>query len=115
MLRVVPLLNGLEQQTLEELVALGHERAVPAGEEVVSEGQPADCCYVVLEGEAAVYSGERLIRTLAPSDHFGEIALLHSIPRTATVRGQTDLRLFSFDREALLTASPNGLAAAQLV
>ncbi len=114
-LRVVPFLNGLEQQTLEELVALGHERAVPAGEEVVSEGQPADCCYVLLEGEAAVYSGERLIRTLAPSDHFGEIALLHSIPRTATVRGQTDLRLFSFDREALLTASPNGLAAAQLV
>jgi CRP-like cAMP-binding protein len=114
-LRVVSFLNGLEQQRLEELAALGREHAIPAGEEVVSEGQPADCCYVLLEGEAAVYSGERLIRTLAPSDHFGEIALLHSVPRTASVRGHTDLRLFSFDREALLAASPNGLAAAQLV
>jgi CRP-like cAMP-binding protein/predicted MFS family arabinose efflux permease len=114
-LRVVPLLTGLEQQTLEELVALGHERAVPAGEDVVREGQLADRLYVLLEGKAAVYSGQRLVRTLAPSDHFGEIALLHRIPRTATVRGQTDLRLFSVDREALLAAGPDGLTTAQLV
>jgi CRP-like cAMP-binding protein len=114
-LRVVPLLTGLEQRTLEELVALGHERAVPAGEDVVREGQLADRFYVLLEGKAAVYSGQRLVRTLAPSDHFGEIALLHRIPRTATVRGQTELRLFSLDREALLAAGPGGLTTAQLV
>jgi CRP-like cAMP-binding protein len=114
-LRVVPLLTGLEQRTLETLVALGDERGVPAGEDVVREGQPDDRCYVLLEGQAGVYSGQRLIRTLAPSDHFGEIALLHRTPRTATVRGQTDLRLFSFDREALLAASPDGLTAAELV
>lgn len=83
-------MTGLEQDTLEELVELGQERAVPAGEDVVREGQLADHCYVPLEGKAAVYSGERRIRTLAPSDHFGEIALLHRIPRTVTVRGQTD-------------------------
>ena len=115
LLRVVPLLTGLEQRTVEELAALGHERAVPAGEDVVREGEPADRFYVVLEGEAAVYSGQRLLRTLAPSDHFGEIALLHRVPRTATVRGVTDLRLFSLDREALLGASPGGLPTAQLV
>jgi CRP-like cAMP-binding protein len=57
---------------------------------------------------------QRVIRTLAPSDHFGEIARLHRIPRTATVRGQTDLRLFSFDDEALLAASRDGWTAAQL-
>jgi CRP-like cAMP-binding protein len=115
LLRVVPLLTGLEQRTLEELAALGHERTVPAGEDVVREGQPADRLYVLLEGKAAVYSGQRLLRALAPSDHFGEIALLHHVPRTATVRGVTDLRLFSLDREALRGASPDGLTTAQLV
>lgn len=115
LLRVVPLLTGLEQRTLEELAALGHEQTVRAGEEVVREGEPADRFYVLLDGEAAVYSGERLVRTLAPSDHFGEIALLHHVPRTATVRGVTQLRLFSLDREALLGASPDGLTTAQLV
>jgi CRP-like cAMP-binding protein len=115
LLRGVPLLTGLEQQTLEELAALGQERTVRAGEDVVREGEPADRFYVLLEGEASVYSGRRLLRTLAPSDHFGEIALLHDVPRTATVRGVTDLRLFSLDRDALLGASPNGFTAGQLV
>ncbi len=115
LLRVVPLLTGLEQRTLEELAALGRERTVRAGEDVVREGEPADRFYVLLDGEAAVYSGERLVRTLAPSDHFGEIALLHHVPRTATVRGVTHLRLFSLDREALLEASPDALTTAQLV
>jgi CRP-like cAMP-binding protein len=62
-----------------------------------------------------VYSGERLIRTLARTDYFGEIALLHQVPRTATVRSLTDVRLLSLDREALLRASPDGLPTEQLV
>jgi CRP-like cAMP-binding protein len=115
LLRVVPMLTGLEQRTLEQLAALGHERTVRAGEDVVREGEPADRFYVLLDGEAGVYSGQRLVRTLAPSDHFGEIALLHQVPRTATVRGMTHLRLFSLDREALLEASPDALTTAQLV
>jgi CRP-like cAMP-binding protein len=115
LLRIVPLLTGLEQRTLEELAALGHERTVPAGEDVVREGEPADRFYVLLEGKAAVYSGQRLLRTLAPTDFFGEIALLHRTARTATVRGVTDLRLFSLDRERLLAARPDGLISAQLV
>jgi len=62
LLRVVPLLTGLEQRTLEELAALGRERTVRAGEDVVREGDPADRFYVLLDGEAAVYSG----RTACP-------------------------------------------------
>jgi CRP-like cAMP-binding protein len=114
-LRGVPLLAGLEQPALDELAAVGRKVSVEAGEDVVRESEPGDCFYVVLEGTAAVYSGERLIRTLVPGDHFGEIALLHRIPRTATVRGVTDLRLFSLDREALLGVSPGALTAARLV
>jgi cAMP-dependent protein kinase regulator len=115
LLRLVPLLTGLEQRELEELAELGHERAVGAGEDVIREGEPADRFYVLLEGKAAVYSGQRLRGILAPGDHFGEIALLHHVPRTATVRGMTDLRLFSLDRDALLGASPDALTIAQLV
>jgi hypothetical protein len=114
-LRRVPLLAGLEQPALDELVELGRQVRVGAGEDVVREGDPGDRFYVVLEGTAAVYSGERLVRTLAPGDHFGEIALLHDTLRTATVRALTALRLFSVDREALLGVSPSALTAAQLV
>jgi CRP-like cAMP-binding protein len=115
LLRVVPLLTGLEQSALEKMAALGHRHTVRAGDDVVREGEPGDRFYVLLEGTAAVYSGERLIRTLARTDYFGEIALLHQVPRTATVRSLTDVRLLSLDREALLRASPDGLPTEQLV
>jgi CRP-like cAMP-binding protein len=115
LLRGVPLLAGLEQPALDEITALGRQVLVAAGEDVVRQGEPGDRFYVVLEGSAAVYVGERIVRTLAPADHFGEIALLHDTPRTATVRGLTDLRLFSLDRDTLETVQPSALRAAQLV
>jgi hypothetical protein len=97
------------------VVVVGHRSRVGAGEDVVREGEPADRFYVLLEGLAAVYSRGRLVRTLAPGDHFGEIALLHDTLRTATVRGLTDVRLFSLDSKALHRAGPSVLTAAQLV
>jgi cAMP-dependent protein kinase regulator len=115
LLRSVPLLAGLEQPALDEITTLGRQVLVAAGEDVVRQGEPGDRFYVVLEGTAAVYVGERIVRTLAPADHFGEIALLHDTPRTATVRGLTGLRLFSLDRETLETVQPSALRAAQLV
>jgi CRP-like cAMP-binding protein len=115
LLRSVPLLAGLDQPALDEITTLGRQVLVASGEDVVREGEPGDRFYVVLEGSAAVYAGERIVRTLAPADHFGEIALLHDTPRTATVRGLTDLRLFSLDRDALEKVQPSALTAAKLV
>lgn len=114
-LRSVPLLAGLEQPALDEITMVGREVLVGPGEDVVRQGEPGDRFYVVLEGSAAVIVGERIVRTLAPADHFGEIALLHDTPRTATVRGLTDLRLFSIDRETLAAVQPSALTAAQLI
>jgi CRP-like cAMP-binding protein len=42
----------------------------------------------------------RRLRTLGAGDHFGELALLLDVPRTATVRAVTPTRLFRVDRDA---------------
>jgi CRP-like cAMP-binding protein/predicted MFS family arabinose efflux permease len=88
--------DGAPRQQLETMAAALEDRAVPAGAAVVTEGEQADAFYLVRSGSLAVLSaGERggepaRVNTLGPGDYFGEIGLLERIPRTATVRAETD-------------------------
>jgi CRP-like cAMP-binding protein len=66
---------------------------VPAGRTLASEGSFAHEFFVIDSGEATVTRGSALIRSLGPGDFFGEIALLESDRRTATVTADTDMRL----------------------
>ncbi len=49
-LRRLPLFAGLDEAQIEDLVRAGEEREFPAGQELWSEGQPADTWWVLLEG-----------------------------------------------------------------
>jgi CRP-like cAMP-binding protein len=74
------------------------------GEDVVVQGGHGDRFYVIEKGEAEVIGDGRFIRTLRSGDGFGEIALLHDMLRTATVRARTPLRLYTLDRRHFLSA-----------
>ena len=63
------------------------------GEPVFKRGEPADCMYVVAEGEVDLVIGNEHLETLRPSDIFGELALITSEPRSATARARTDCRV----------------------
>jgi ATP-binding cassette, subfamily B, bacterial len=72
---------------------------VPAGQEVVREGEFGGRFYVVLEGMLTVTQegrGER--RVLRPGDYFGEVAPTMGIRRTATVRAVTPATVASCER-----------------
>ncbi len=85
------------------------------GDLVVREGDPGDAYFIVTAGHARVVkkgdSGEEIsLGVLRPGDEFGEVALLHGEPRSATVRcssAVTVLRLDRVDFQRLLDESPD--------
>ncbi|MFN8016703.1 MAG: MFS transporter [Acidimicrobiales bacterium] len=81
------LFEGVGPGSLERLAAEVIEEHLAAGSVVVREGEPADDLYVILTGAFEVRSTGAVapIPDLGPDEWFGEIGVLHRVPRTATV------------------------------
>lgn len=67
---------------------------------VIQEGAQGDGFYVLSSGTVAVYESTSFKGNLYPGTGFGEIALLYSCPRTATVRATEHCDLWFMDRRA---------------
>ena len=99
-LRRIPLFSTLPRWRLDLLTRTADVIEVPAGTELIREGESGLEFFAISEGEVEVSQGGRTIATEQAGDVFGEIALLHRIPRTATVRTTTSSRLFVLDARA---------------
>ena len=115
-LSAVPMLAGAQPDALERLAATATVLRVRGGDVVFYDGENGDCLFVVVTGrlEAVVMrdGAQELITVLYPGDVVGELAVLASEPRSATVRARRDTTLVQLggeDFRALLTATP-GLA-----
>jgi CRP-like cAMP-binding protein len=93
-LQKVPFLSHVQRKQLDGLAQTMAEREVPAGKEIVTQGKGGVAFFLILDGQATVVVDGDERRKLGPTDHFGEIALIvPDIPRTSTVRADTDMRL----------------------
>jgi len=91
------------------MAAIAAEEEVPAGHDLVREGDPGHAFYVILDGQAEVLRGGERVETRTSGDFFGEIALIAHGKRTATVRTTTPVRALAIrDRafRALLGREP---------
>jgi MFS family permease len=118
LLRRTTLFAQLPPQTLERLSANLVSREVTEGTLIIQQGEPGDRFYLIGEGECEILVDGQLVRVQGPGSSFGEIALLRDVPRTASVRARTRLRLYSLARRPFLeavTSSAHGLIAADEV
>lgn len=103
-LRNAPMLGPLPVPSIEHLAGQVRRHIVPAGTAVFEQGDQGGAFYVIVDGMAEVIGDGARLTTIGPGDSFGEIALLHDVPRTTTVRAHGDLTLFEIGREAFLEA-----------
>jgi hypothetical protein len=104
LLRTLPLFAPLPPTVLERLASAVVEVRVPAASDAVTQGAAGDRFYVIRSGRAAVEVDGVETGSLGPGDFFGEIALLHDVPRTATVRALDALELYALERTEFLAA-----------
>jgi hypothetical protein len=97
-LRRVAMLRPLPISTIEHLARQARRETAEPGEKVIEQGAVGKSYFVIVDGEAEVRDGERVVRVLSAGDGFGEIALLRNVPRTTTVQARTSMILLALDR-----------------
>jgi CRP-like cAMP-binding protein len=100
----VPFFEPLAPTTLEKLAMRLQPLTVQAGTEVVREGESGDGFYLIGSGDVDVVHGGKLAATLGPGQYFGEIALLHDVPRVGTCVARGDADLYELERQVFVSA-----------
>lgn len=110
----VPILASLTTQERAKIADALEEKVYDEGEKVVVEGEVGKNFYIIESGKAEILKkrrpsnggngfDEEILSSLGKGDYFGELALLNSAPRAATVRampGQGRLRVATLGEKA---------------
>ena len=117
-LRNMEIFAALPAPALETLAREASYETVHRGTAVIREGDTGDSYYAITHGSVLVTIGGREIGRMHRGQGFGEIALLYSVTRTATVAATIETTLLRVGREAFLTAvraHPTVSAAAETI
>jgi MFS family permease len=119
LLRSTPIFAALPATTLEQLTSKLAPVRLPAGQVVFHQGDVGDRFYLIAKGEVDVSANGAPTAELGPGDFFGEIALLHDVPRTATITARTALTAWTLERDEFIAAvtghAPSAEAAGAVV
>ncbi len=117
-LRKIPFFSDLPDEDLSRLCQEAEELSLPEGTELFAEGEAGDRAYVIRRGELEILKTSQgrsmLLAVRREGDVIGEMALLEEVPRSASVRARTDVRLIAIRKEQLdrlLQTSPTALRA----
>ena len=98
--RASGLFSGLSKKERQQLGQWTEAVSVPEGYELAKQGQFAHEFFVIEDGAAKVIQDGELLTELGPGDFFGEIGLLETQRRTASVVASTPMDLIvMFQRE----------------
>jgi len=98
LIRQVPIFAQLDAEDLEELASIVEERRIEPDRDLFREGEVGDAVYLIVKGAVRVYVGgmggrpETTLNELGAGACIGEMAVLDSAPRSASVRALERVR-----------------------
>ena len=99
-LKSVNIFSKMPDDVLMEVTSILEEIEVEAGENIFQKGDVGTSMYIVIRGQVRVHDGERTLATLKDSEVFGELAVLDTEPRAASVTAVANTSLFRLEQNA---------------
>ncbi len=98
-MKSIDLFRALPSEELAQIAEIAEEQPMTSGEQIFAEGEPGDALYLIVEGRVKVHKGEKELVRLGIRDVFGEMAVLDSEPRSASVTAVEDAVLLKIGRD----------------
>ncbi len=98
LLKSVNLFHHVPDPILFEIASIMKDETVPEGKTIIRKGDIGDFMYIIGSGRVRIHDGDQIITYLGENDEFGELALLDSEPRSASVTAVEETYLLRLDQ-----------------
>jgi CRP-like cAMP-binding protein len=109
----IPVFEGLPEADLAAVAKVASEVEVASGEAVANEGDFGHAMFVIESGTADIVMGNTTVRSVGTGDVLGEIAVLSSGRRTASIVATSPLRLVMLFKRDVWALDDRAPAAAK--
>ncbi len=105
LLREIPIFADLSPEDLKLVAESAREEWYPQNTVIFHQGDEGNMMFVIVEGHLHVLrsadGSEQVLAQRGSGDFLGEMAIIESAPRSATLRTQTDVRVLAIDGETI--------------
>lgn len=98
LLKSVSLFSEVPDPILFEIASIVKDEMVAEGKTIIHKGDLGDFMYIIAYGRVRVHDSDQTIIELGEKDEFGELALLDSEPRSASVTATEETHLLRLDQ-----------------
>ena len=98
-LKGVDLFRGIPGEELSHIAQITDEVEYTPEQTIINEGDQGDAMYLIVDGTVKVHSGPQHLAELGTKQCFGEMSILDSEPRSASITALSDLTLLKIQRE----------------